>query len=120
MIFRIALIVYQLFQRFSLQVWFRCFGGNKSIPRDLHDDPIGLQRMHLNFKRMLLGLKKARHYLLTGTAEHSFALAFELIDVDGNQVLDFVEIARWFQSWILYDMWQYGDDPGAVLEFYFK
>jgi hypothetical protein len=69
---------------------------------------------------MLLGLKKARQYLLTGTAEHSFALAFELIDIDGNQVLDFWEISRWFQCWILFDIWQHGDDPGAVLEFYFK
>lgn len=103
-----------------LQVWFRCFGANKSIPKELHDAADGHRQMHLNFKRMLLGLKKARQYLLTGSAEHSFALAFELIDIDGNQVLDFVEIVRWFHSWILYDVWHFGEDPGAILEFYFK
>jgi Ca2+-binding EF-hand superfamily protein len=102
------------------QVWFRCFGANKSIPKELHDDATAHQRMHLNFKQMLLGLKKARQYLLTDSAEHSFALAFELVDTDGNQVLDYGEILRWFQSWILYDLWTVGEDPGAVLEFFFK
>ncbi len=102
------------------QVWFRCFGGNISIPRVLHESPEGHRQMHLNFKRMLLGLNKARQYLLTGNGEHSFALAFQLVDLDGNQVLDFVEILRWFQSWILFDIWEFGNDPGAVLEFYFK
>jgi hypothetical protein len=104
----------------SLKVWFRCFGGNSSIPRVLHESPEGHRQMHLNFKKMLLGLIKARQFLLSGSAEHSFALAFELIDVDGDQLLDFVEILRWFQSWILFDIWEFGNDPGAVLEFYFK
>ncbi len=103
-----------------MQMWFRCFGGNRSIPRKLHDDPNGHLQMHLNFKRMLLGLKKARQYLLTKTAEHSFALAFELVDIDGNQVLDFMEISSWFHDWILADIWASGDDPGAVLEFFWK
>ena len=102
------------------QVWFRCFGGNSSIPRALHDNAESHRQMHLNFKKMLLGLNKARQFLLTGSGEHSFALAFELIDIDGNHVLDFVEILRWFQSWILFDIWEFGSDPGAVLEFYFK
>ena len=76
--------------------------------------------MNLNFKRMLWGLNKARQYLLTNSAEHSFALAFELVDLDGNQVLDRVEIQRWFYSWIICDFFSVGEDPGAVLEFYFK